>query len=41
MTQITLRGLSPRIEEEIRRKAKKSGKSLNRVVLDILQESAD
>lgn len=41
MTQITLRGLDPQIEEEIRKKARGSGKSLNRVVLDMLQKSAD
>jgi len=36
MTQITLRGLDPEIENEIRITARKSGKSLNRVILDIL-----
>jgi hypothetical protein len=40
MTQITLRGLEPKIEREIRRIAKKTGKSLNRVVLEMLNKSA-
>ena len=41
MTQITLRDLDPRIEEEIRKKARESGKSLNRVVLDMIEKSKD
>jgi hypothetical protein len=40
MSQITLRGLDPMIEREIRRIAKKSGKSLNRVVQDMIRRSA-
>ncbi len=40
MAQITLRGLDPMIEQEIRRIAKKSGKSLNRVVQDMISRSA-
>ncbi|HDZ23108.1 MAG: hypothetical protein JRJ86_23355 [Deltaproteobacteria bacterium] len=36
MTQITLRGMDPEIEREIRRLARKKGKSLNRVILDII-----
>lgn len=40
MSQITLRGLDPMIEQEIRRIAKKSGKSLNRVVQDMISRSA-
>ncbi len=36
MPQITLRGIDPEIERKIRRVAKKSGKSLNRVVLDMI-----
>jgi hypothetical protein len=39
MTQITLRGIDPEIEREIRRIAKKSGKSLSRVVLDMIDRS--
>ena len=39
MTQITLRGIDPEIERKIRRMAKKSGKSLNRVVLDMIYKS--
>jgi hypothetical protein len=40
MAQITLRGLDPIIEQEIRKIAKKSGKSLNRVVQDMIRRSA-
>ena len=36
MTQITIRGMDPEMEQEIRRMARKSGKSLNRVIIDIL-----
>jgi hypothetical protein len=32
MTQITLRGLDPDMEQKIRRMARNSGKSLNRVI---------
>ena len=38
MKQITLRGIEPEIEHQIRMMAKKSGKSLNRVVLDIIYQ---
>ena len=38
MKQITLRGIDPEIEHQIRMMAKKSGKSLNRVVLDIIYQ---
>jgi protein-disulfide isomerase len=41
MSQITLRGLEPKIEREIRRIAKKTGKSLNRVVLEMISKSAE
>ncbi|MFC1531808.1 hypothetical protein ACFL7M_00355 [Thermodesulfobacteriota bacterium] len=41
MAQITIRGIDPDIEEEIRKKALESGKSLNRVILDLLQKNAD
>ncbi|MGB5424568.1 MAG: hypothetical protein WBN03_20550 [Desulfobacterales bacterium] len=40
MSQITLRGLEPVIEHKIRRIAKKTGKSINRVVLEMLNQSA-
>jgi hypothetical protein len=40
MSQITLRGLDPMVEQEIRRIAKKSGKSLNRVVQEMISRSA-
>ena len=36
MTQITLRGLDPDMEQKIRRMARNSGKSLNRVILDMI-----
>ena len=41
MSQITLRGLEPKIEREIRRIAKNTGKSLNRVVLEMINKSAE
>jgi len=40
MTQITLRGLDPTIEREIRKIAKESGKSLNHVIQDMISRSA-
>ncbi len=40
MSQITIRGLDPAVEREIRRIAKKKGKSLNRVILDMVYQSA-
>ena len=36
MAQITLRGMDPKLEQEIRRIAQKSGKSLNRVILEMI-----
>ena len=39
MVQITVRGLEPEIEKEIRGKAQKSGKSLNRVILDMISNN--
>ncbi len=39
MKQITVRGLDPRAEEQIRKRAKEKGKSLNQVVLDIIHRS--
>ena len=38
MAQITLRGMDPEMEQEIRRIAEKSGKSLNRIVLDMISQ---
>jgi replicative DNA helicase len=38
MTQITLRGMDSEMEQEIRRMAQKNGKSLNRVILDMLYQ---
>ena len=40
MAQITLRGIDPQIERKIRMMAKKSGKSLNRVILDMIYQHA-
>jgi hypothetical protein len=40
MPQITIRGLDPTIERKIRSIAKKEGKSLNRVILDMVYQSA-
>lgn len=39
MTQITLRGMDSETEQEIRRMAQKNGKSLNRVILDMLYQN--
>jgi plasmid stability protein len=39
MAQITLRGLDSELEKEVRKRARESGKSLNRVILDILQQA--
>lgn len=36
MGQITLRGMDPEIEREIRRIAKEGGKSINRVIQDMI-----
>jgi plasmid stability protein len=40
MRQITLRGLDPELERAIRSKAKETGKSLNRVVRELVAEGA-
>jgi hypothetical protein len=39
MRQITLRGMDPEVERTIRRMAKTTGKSLNRVILDMIHQS--
>ncbi len=36
MGQITIRGIDPEIEQEIREKAAKNGKSLNHVILEMI-----
>ena len=41
MSQITIRGIDPAIEHKIRRIAKISGKSLNRVILDMVYQSSE
>ena len=41
MTQITIRGIDPDMDKEKRKRALKSGKSLNRVVLELLRKNAD
>ncbi len=38
MGQITLRGLDPEIERKIRTIAKDTGKSINRVILEIISQ---
>lgn len=38
MAQITLRGLDQKLEQEVRRRARDSGKSLNRVILDMISQ---
>ena len=36
MNQITVRGIDPELEKRIRRKAKATGKSLNKVMLELI-----
>jgi hypothetical protein len=38
VSQITIRGIDPAIESKIRRLAKQSGKSLNRIILDMVYD---
>ena len=38
MGQLTIRGMDPELEEEIRNRAAKSGRSLNRVILDMISQ---
>ena len=40
MNQITVRGIAPELEREIRRKATATGKSLNKVMLELIGGSA-
>ena len=40
ITQITIRISDPEMEKALRRKAKESGKSLNKVVLELIGESS-
>ena len=40
MNQITVRGIAPEVEKQIRRKAKATGKSLNKVMLELISGSA-
>ena len=39
MTQITLRISDPEVEKTIRRKAKQEGKSLNKVLLELIDDA--
>jgi len=39
MNQITVRGIAPDLEKQIRRKAKAMGKSLNKVMLELISGS--
>ena len=38
MAQITIRGMDPEVERKVRRMAKEGGKSLNRVILDMIYQ---
>ena len=38
MAQITLRGIDPEVEKEIRMISRRSGKSLNRIILDMIYQ---
>ena len=38
MTQITIRGMKPEVEQKVRDMAKKSGYSLNRVILNMIYQ---
>ena len=40
MGQITVRGIAPEVEKEIRALSKKTGKSLNHVILDIIYKNS-
>jgi hypothetical protein len=40
VNQITVRGIAPELEREIRRKAKATGKSVNKVILELIGGSA-
>ena len=40
MRQITLRGMDPEVERTIRGMAKTTGKSLNRIILDMIYQHA-
>ncbi len=39
MTQLTLRGLDAQAEDQIRKRARETGKSLNQVVLEIVHQA--
>ena len=39
MSQITIRGIDPAVKRKIRRMAKKSGKSLNHIILDMVYQA--
>jgi hypothetical protein len=41
MNQITVRGIAPEVEKRIRRKAKATGKSLNKVMLELIGGATD
>jgi Holliday junction resolvasome RuvABC DNA-binding subunit len=41
MSQITLRGIDEKTEKKIRREAKKKGKSLNKVILEMIGQHGD
>ncbi len=41
MAQITLRGINQEAEQKIRQKAKKSGKSINRIIQEIINRDPE
>jgi len=41
MSQITLRGIDNETEKKIRREAKKKGKSLNKVILEMISQQGN
>jgi len=41
MAQITLRGMDPEVEKAIRRMSRQSGKSLNRIILNMIYQYKD
>jgi hypothetical protein len=41
MSQITLRGIDNETEKKIRREAKKKGKSLNKIILEMIGQRGD
>ena len=38
MSQITIRGMDPKVEQRIRELSKKKGKSLNKVIIEMIEK---